>query len=203
MKRPAPTLAALSLAALVLAALPTAGAQTSTPRPSVPGLSTPAPAAAPASAPTVATSNTYTAPGYTFVAAGGWLSLKNSQGNAALAGPATEGKLNPSFTVIVTEIPKDVRASLGVARDVRAEELPTLVKNFKMLGEKSVKVGAKATQGVLWTYTGTEQGAPFRWTQLLSISGGKLYTVTLAIPDGTLPQVATAGRAMFDSFNFR
>ncbi|MFC5847739.1 hypothetical protein [Deinococcus petrolearius] len=203
MKRPALSSNALALAALTLTAFSLAGAQTSVPRPSVPGSSAPAPSAAPARAPSVATSNTYTAPGYTFVVAGGWLSLKNSQGNAALAGPAAEGKLNPSFTVIVTEIPKDVRASLGVARDVRAEELPTLVKNFKMLGEKSVKVGPRGAQGVLWTYTGTDQGAPFRWTQLLSISGGKLYTVTLAIPDGTLPQVATAGRAMFDSFNFR
>ena len=183
--------AVLSLALLSLAA-PLAAAQNAAPTP-----------------PTVAKTNTVTAPGFTLTAAGGWIMLKNTyQGDptlagVALAGPALSGKLNPSFTVIVTDL-KDVskaNRTLGVARDVRAEELPTVVQDFKWLGERTVKLGGNL--GVLWSYSGKEQGVTHRWTQVMTLKGDKLYTATLAIPEGTRPEVAAAGRDMLDSFKLR
>lgn len=167
-------------------------------------------AAAPsASAPTVAKSNLVTLPGYSLTAAGGWIMLKNTyQGDptlagVALAGPAVSGKLNPSFIVTVTDVSKvpKVNRTLGVARDVRAEELPTVVQDFKWLGERTVKVGS--TLGVLWSYSGKEQGVTHRWTQLMTLKADRLYTATLALPEGTRTDVAAAGREMLDSFKLR
>lgn len=189
--------ASLLLALLALSLGP-ASAQTMKP-------STPATAAPAAPAPTVAKTNLVTQPGYSFTAAGGWISLRNDQGNSALVGPALQGKLNPNFSVIVTDLAQVSKANrtLGVARDLRAEELPTLVKNFKWLGERTVKVAPSGTLGVLWSYSGQDQGQGFRWTQLMTLRGDKLYTVTLAVPDGTRADVAAAGRTMFDSFALR
>lgn len=189
--------ASLLLSLLALGLVPGAAAQTAKP-------STPA-TAAPAPAPTVATTNLVTQPGYSFTAAGGWLSLRNDQGNSALKGPAVTGKPHANFTVLVSDLSKVAKANrtLGVARDVRAEELPTLVKNFKWLGERTVKVAPSGTLGVLWSYSGQDQGQGFRWTQLMTMKGDKLYTVTLAVPDGTRADVAAAGRTMFDSFALR
>lgn len=161
------------------------------------------------SAPAVAKSNLVTLPGYSLTAAGGWLMLKNTyQGDptlagVALAGPAVSGKLNPSFIVTVTDVsnvPK-VNRTLGVARDVRAEELPTVVQDFKWLGERTVKIGG--TLGVLWSYSGKEQGVTHRWTQLMTLKADRLYTATLALPEGTRADVAAAGRDMLDSFKLR
>lgn len=157
-------------------------------------------------APTVAKSNLIVQPGYSFTAAGGWISLKNGQGNTALVGPALQGKANINFTVIVTDLSQVSKANrtLGVARDVRYEEMSGLVSNLKWLGERSVKVTG-GSLGVLWSYSGTEKesGDAFRWTQLMTLKGDRLYTVTLSVPDGTRPDVAAAGRAMLDTFALR
>ena len=190
---------AFSLLALSLLLAPFAAAQAAT---------SPTPAA---TAPTVAKSNLITMPGYSLTAAGGWIMLKNTyQGDAslagvALAGPAVKGRLNPSFIVTVTNVANVPKANrtLGVARDVRAEELPTVVQDFKWLGERSVKVGGGNTLGVLWSYSGKEQGVAHRWSQLMTLRGDRLYTVTLALPEGTRPDVAAAGREMLDSFKLR
>ena len=194
MKFAAPASSVLALSVLLLAA-PLTSAQ----------------AAPAASAPTVAKSNLVTMPGYSLTAAGGWIMLKNTyQGDAALAGvalagPAVKGKLNPSFIVTVTDVSNVPKANrtLGVARDVRADELPTVVQEFKWLGERPVKVGGSSTLGVLWSYSGKEEGVSHRWSQLMTLRGDKLYTVTLALPEGTRPEVAAAGRDMLDSFKLR
>lgn len=140
---------------------------------------------------------------YGFVAAGGWLALKNSAGNSALAGPALKDKLNPSFIIEVRKLPKEVSPSLGKVRDVQMSEFPNLIDQFKLISEKTVKIAPHNTLALHWNYVGKKDKQIFQWTQVLTIRNHKLYTLTLTLPKGTTREVAAAGQRMLKSFYFK
>lgn len=140
--------------------------------------------------------------GFQFVAAGGWILLKTNPEHAAMAGPAVKGKLNTSFTVLTNQLDPAMKFTLAEVADFNRGQIPKMVKQAKIVGEKTVKVGGSKTLGVLWTYTGVQEKTKFRWTQIITLKNNVMYTVTLAVPEGTLSQVAKAGRTMMNSFQF-
>lgn len=150
--------------------------------------------------PKIAKTNKVETKEYGFIAAGGWIALNNAFGNSALAGPAIAGKLNSSFIIEVRQLPKEITPSLGRLRDVQMAEFPNIIKQFKLINEKTTKIAPRNTLALRWIYTGKQNGTFFQWTQLNVIYKKKLYTVTLSLPEGTKREVAAAGQKMLNSF---
>lgn len=140
--------------------------------------------------------------GFQFIAAGGWILLKTNPEHAALAGPAAAGKLNTSFTVLTNTLDPAMKFTLSEVAEFNRRQIPKMVKQAKIIGEKTVKMGNSKTQGVRWTYTGIQEKTKFRWTQMITLKDNVMYTVTLAVPEGTLPQVVKSGQNMMNSFRF-
>lgn len=192
MPRFAPSRPLLTLALLALPLVPPALAQTA-----------PATSPAPASAPTgdrgaieaiTVTSNQ----GYSIRVPGGWTPLKNVPGADVAFVNQTVGQLRPTVTVLVQDIPADLKATLADVRDLNARKMPEVVPNLKMLGEKTVRVSGQ--NAILWSYSGDGDGGKVRWTQVFTLRNNRLYTVTLVTPTGTPQALLDSGRAIIDSF---
>lgn len=188
---PLPALPLLALALLALPVLPSALAQTA-----------PATTTAPATPPTgdkvidaiTVTSNQ----GYKITVPGGWTPLKNVPGADVAFINKTIGQLRPTVTVLVQDIPAELKATLADVRDLNARKMPEVVSNLKMLGEKTVRVSGQ--NAILWSYTGDGDGGKVRWTQVFTLKNNRLYTATLVTPTNTPQDLLDSGRAILDSF---
>ncbi|GGL66792.1 hypothetical protein GCM10010840_00910 [Deinococcus aerolatus] len=189
MTRFALTLALLAL--LALPALPVALAQTAP-------ASSPAPAATPAPQRVIEAITVTSNQGYSIKVPGGWTPLKNVPNVDVAFVNKTVGQLRPTVTVVVQDIPADLKATLADVRDLNASKMPSVVPNLKMLGEKTIRVSGQ--NAILWSYTGDGDGGKVRWTQVLTLKNNRLYTVTLVTPTGTPEALLDSGRAIVDSF---
>ncbi|CAM4075466.1 hypothetical protein DEFR109230_19750 [Deinococcus frigens] len=136
--------------------------------------------------------------GYAITVPGGWTPLKNVPDTDVAFVNKTVGQLRPTVTVLVQDIPADLKATLADVRDLNARKMPELVPSLKMLGEKTVRVSGQ--NAILWSYTGDGDGGKVRWTQLFTLKNNRLYTVTLVTPTGTPQELLDSGRGIVDSF---
>ena len=187
MTRFAPSSAVLTLALLALPIFSSVQAQTA-----------PAPAA-PADQKVIEAITVTSNKGYSIKVPGGWTPLKNAPGTDVAFVNQTVGQLRPTVTVVVQDIPADLKATLADVRDLNARKMPEVVQGLKMLGEKTVKVSG--TNAILWSYTGDGDGGKVRWSQILTLKNNRLYTVTLVTPLNTPQELVDSGRAILDSFS--
>jgi hypothetical protein len=181
----------LTLSLLALPLLPSALAQ------SAPATS-PAPATAPAGERAIEAITVTSNQGYSIRVPGGWTPLKNVPGADVAFVNKTTGQLRPTVTVLVQDIPADLKATLADVRDLNARKLPELVPNLKMLGEKTLRVNGQ--NAILWSYVGDGDGGKVRWTQLFTLKNNRLYTVNLVTPVNAPQELLDSGRAIIDSF---
>ncbi|GGR47499.1 hypothetical protein GCM10008959_05860 [Deinococcus seoulensis] len=139
--------------------------------------------------------------GYSIRVPAGWTPLKNVPGTDVAFVYQKIGSLRPTVTVVVQDIPADLKATLADVRDLNARKMPDVVPKLKMLGEKTVKVSGKPA--ILWTYTGDGEGGTVRWTQVFTLKNNRLYTATLMTPTGTPGDVIEQGRAILDSLTLK
>lgn len=191
MTRFAPSLPLLALTLLALPVLPSALAQTAP-------AAAPAPATAPAGERAIEAITVTSNQGYSIRVPGGWTPLKNVPGADVAFVNQTVGQLRPTVTVVVQDIPADLKATLADVRDLNASKMPSVVPNLKMLGEKTIRVSGQ--NAILWSYTGDGDGGKVRWTQVLTLKNNRLYTVTLVTPTGTPQELLDSGRGIIDSF---
>ncbi|WP_295815893.1 hypothetical protein [uncultured Deinococcus sp.] len=187
MKRVALTLALLSLPAVRAHAQAT----------------TPAAPATPATAPAEKSVDSVTATspkGFSIRMPGGqgWTPLKNVPNTDVAFLNQTVNGLRPTVTVIVQDVEPAIKATLADFRDLYSRQMVKDVPKFKMLGEKTIRVGGQPA--ILWSYSGDGDGGPVRWTQLIVLKSNRLYTTTLMTPTGTPAAVLDSGRAILDSF---
>jgi molybdate transport system ATP-binding protein len=136
--------------------------------------------------------------GYSIRVPSGWTPLKNVPGADVAFINKTVGELRPTITVLVQNIPAELKATLADVRDLNARKMPEVVPNLKMLGEKTVKVSGG--NAILWSYTGDGDGGRVRWSQLFTLKNNRLYTVTLVTPSGTPQDLLDSGREILNSF---
>ncbi|QFP77286.1 PsbP-related protein [Deinococcus sp. AJ005] len=194
MTRFAPSLPVLVLTLLTLPALPSALAQTT---PAAPAPVT-VPGATPAGQKVIEAITVTSNQGYSIKVPGGWTPLKNSPGADVAFVNKTVGQLRPTVTVVVQDIPADLKATLADVRDLNARKMPEVVPGLKMLGEKTIKVSGQ--NAILWNYSGDGDGGKVRWTQVLTLKNNRLFTVTLVTPTGTPQELLDSGRTIIDSF---
>ncbi|CAM3189476.1 DUF1795 domain-containing protein [Deinococcus saxicola] len=194
MTRFAPSFPLLALALLTLPALPSALAQTT---PAAPAPVT-APGATPAGQKVIEAITVTSDKGYSIKVPSGWTPLKNAPGADVAFINKTVGQLRPTVTVLVQDIPADLKATLADIRDLNARKMPEVVPSLKMLGEKTIKVSGQ--NAILWNYSGDGDGGKVRWTQVLTLKNNRLFTVTLVTPTGTPQELLDSGRAIINSF---
>ncbi|MGM9320030.1 PsbP-related protein [Deinococcus aquaticus] len=139
--------------------------------------------------------------GYSIRVPGGWTPLKNAPGTDVAFIYQKVGDLRPTVTVVVQDIPAELKATLADVRDLNARKMPDVVPKLKMLGEKTTKVSG--TPAILWTYTGDGDGGTVRWTQVFTLKNNRLYTATLMTPNGTPSSVISEGRAILNSLTLK
>ncbi|GGO22723.1 hypothetical protein [Deinococcus humi] len=181
---------ALTLALLALPLLPSALAQTAP-------ATSPVPATAPADERVIEAITVTSNQGYSIRVPGGWTPLKNVPGADVAFVNKTVGQLRPTVTVLVQDIPADLKATLADIRDLNARKIPELVPNVKMLGEKTIRVSGQ--NAILWSYTGDGDGGKVRWTQVFTLKNNRLFTATLVTPTGTPQELLDSGRGILDS----
>lgn len=188
MKRALLTLALLAAPALTGAASAQTTAQTTT-----------APAAPEAR--TIEAITATSEKGYSIRVPAGWTPLKNVPGTDVAFVYQKIGSLRPSVTVVVQDIPAELKATLADVRDLNARKMPDVVPKLKMLGEKTTKVSGQ--NAILWTYTGDGEGGTVRWTQVFTLKNNRLYTATLMTPTGTPADVIEQGRTILNSLTLK
>ncbi len=182
---------ALTVTLLALPLLPPALAQTAP-------TTSPAPATAPAGGRVIEAITVTSNQGYSIRVPGGWTPLKNVPGADVAFVNKTVGELRPTVTVLVQDIPADLKATLADVRDLNVRKIPELVPNVKMLGEKTIRVSGQ--NAILWSYSGDGDGGKVRWTQVFTLKNNRLYTATLVTPTGTPQDLLDSGRAIIESF---
>ncbi|MBZ9712736.1 PsbP-related protein [Deinococcus multiflagellatus] len=139
--------------------------------------------------------------GYSIRVPSGWTPLKNVPGTDIAFINKTIGALRPTVTVVVQDIPAELKATLADVRDINERKMPEVVTKLKFLGEKNVKVSGQPA--ILWSYTGDGEGGTVRWTQLFTLKNNRLYTATLMLPSGTPADLAEQGRAILTSMTLK
>lgn len=139
--------------------------------------------------------------GYSIRVPAGWTPLKNVPGTDVAFVSQKIGSLRPTVTVVVQDIPAELKATLADVRDLNARKMPDVVPKLKMLGEKTTKVSGQ--NAILWTYTGDGEGGTVRWTQVFTLKNNRLYTATLMTPTGTPADVIEQGRAILNSLTLK
>ncbi|MBZ9751701.1 hypothetical protein K7W42_12595 [Deinococcus sp. HMF7604] len=141
------------------------------------------------------------AKGYSIRVPSGWTPLKNAPNVDVAFINKTVGALRPTVTVVVQDIPADLKATLADIRDLNERKMPEVVTKLKFLGEKNVKVSG--VPGILWSYSGDGEGGAVRWTQVFTLKNNRLFTATLMLPSGTPADLAEQGRAILTSMTLK
>ncbi|AWT34962.1 hypothetical protein GCM10008956_23450 [Deinococcus arenae] len=189
------------LAPLLLAALsltPAHAQGTATPPAATPAQSTPAAATGTR---TVEAVTATSAKGYSIRVPAGWIPLKNVPGADVAFINRDAGTVRPTVTVQVQDVDPKLKATLADFRDLFASQLGKDVPKFKMLGEKTVKLGS--TPAILWSYLGDGEGGMVRWTQVFTVKNNRLFTATLVQPSGTTAEQIEEGRAILTSLTLK
>ncbi|UBV41830.1 hypothetical protein LAJ19_09230 [Deinococcus taeanensis] len=181
---------ALSILALLAAtALPLSALAQTTPATST---------AAPATGRTVEAVTATSPKGYSIRVPAGWIPLKNVPGADVAFINRSTGTVRPTVTVQVQDVDPKLKATLADFRDLFAAQLPKEVPKFRMLGEKTIKLGG-GTSAILWSYLGDGEGGAVRWTQVFAVKNNRLFTATLVQPSGTTSDLIEEGRAILSS----
>ncbi|GGL04965.1 PsbP-related protein [Deinococcus radiotolerans] len=160
------------------------------------------PAAAPAqTGRTVEAVTANSSAGYSIRVPAGWLPLKNVPGADVAFINRDTGTVRPTVTVQVQDVDPKLKATLADFRDLFASQLSKDVPKFKMLGEKTIKLGS--TPAILWTYLGDGDDGMVRWTQVFTVKNNRLFTATLVQPSGTTAEQIEEGRAILTSLTLK
>ena len=162
---------------------------------------TPATPAAAEGARTVEAVTATSSRGYSIRVPAGWIPLKNVPGADVAFINRDAGTVRPTVTVQVQDVDPKLKATLADFRDLFATQLGRDVPKFRMLGEKTIKLGS--TPAILWTYLGDGDGGMVRWTQVFTVKNNRLFTATLVQPSGTTAEQIEEGRAILTSLTLK
>lgn len=192
MKRFALLLSAV-LAAPALAQTATPAKPAATPAQTAPAQSTPAEGQR-----TIETITATSNKGYSIRVPAGWAPLRNVPGADVAFVYKTVGSVRPTVTVVVNDVPADLKVTLADVRDINAKNLPSLTKEgLRVIGEKTVKVSGR--DAILWTLIGNGEGGQVRWTQIFTVKNNRIFTATLITPVGAAAEVLESGRGVLNS----
>lgn len=184
---------ALTLALLSGVLSPLTLAQTATPAPATP------PAAGERTIEAItATSNK----GYSIRVPAGWTPFKNVPGADVAFVNRPVGTIRPTVTVVVNDVPADLKVTLADVRDINVKNLPSLTKEkLRIVGEKTIKVSGR--DAILWTLVGDGEGGQVRWTQVFTVKNNRIFTATLITPVGAPGELLESGRAILTSLTLK
>lgn len=140
--------------------------------------------------------------GYSIRVPAGWTPFRNVPGADVAFVSKTLGTIRPTVTVVVNDVPADLKVTLADVRDINVKNLTSLSKEaLKIVGEKTIKVSGR--DAILWTLVGNGEGGQVRWTQVFTVKNNRIFTATLITPVGAPGELLESGRAILTSLTLK